>query len=89
LLARKAFPGIEVDVERMRDFAEASPAVATSLNRYLGYEEVAAIAKQAQRERRPLADIVEERGHIEAGRITRDQLDQALDVLAMTHPPTQ
>jgi fumarate hydratase class II len=89
LLARKAIPGIQVDVERMRAFAEASPAVATALNRYLGYEEVAAIAKQAQRERRPLADVVVERGHIEAGRITREQLDEALDVLAMTRPPTQ
>jgi fumarate hydratase, class II len=86
LLARKAIPGIEVDAERMRAFAEASPAVATALNRYLGYEEVASIAKQAQRERRPVAQVVVERGHVAAGRLTQEQLEAALDVLSMTRP---
>jgi len=30
--------------------------------------------------------VVLERGHVQAGRLTTDQLDAALDVLSMTHP---
>jgi len=87
LLDTKAIAGLEVDADRMRTYAEGSPAVATALNRFLGYEEVAAIAKQAQREGRSVADVVIERGLVAQGRITQDQLDAALDVLSMTGQP--
>jgi len=89
LLAGKALTGLEVDAERMRAYAEASPAVATALTRYLGYEEAAAVAKQAQREGRPVADVVVERGHILSGRLTEAELAAALDVLSMTHPSSE
>ena len=71
----------------MRAYAEGSPAVATALNRFLGYEEVAAIAKQAQREGRSVGEVVVERGLVAQGRITQEQLDSALDVLSMTGQP--
>jgi fumarate hydratase, class II len=87
LLGSKAIAGLEVDADRMRAYAEASPAVATALNRFLGYEEVAAVAKQAQREGRSVADVVVERGLVAQGRITQEQLDAALDVLSMTGQP--
>ena len=67
----------------MRDLAEASPAIVTPLAQYLGYEESAAIAKQALAEGKTIRQIVEERGHVVAGRITHDQLVSALDVRRM------
>ncbi|MGH4016422.1 MAG: class II fumarate hydratase [Pseudonocardiaceae bacterium] len=86
LLAERVVPGAEPDVERCREYAESSPAIVTPLNRYLGYEEAASIAKQALRERRTIRDVVLERGHVDRGTLTTEQLDQALNVLAMTHP---
>ena len=67
----------------MLDFAEASPAIVTPLNAYLGYEEAASIAKQALAEGKAIRQIVEERGHVSAGRITSEQLSTALDVRRM------
>jgi fumarate hydratase class II len=87
LLADKVVEGTQADVQRCREYAESSPAIATSLNRYLGYEEVAAIAKQAQLEQRSIADVVRARGHVEDGTITAEQLTSALDVLGMTRSP--
>ncbi|MBV9844542.1 MAG: class II fumarate hydratase [Kutzneria sp.] len=83
LLADKVIAGAKPDVERMRGYAESSPSVVTPLNRYLGYEEAAEVAKQAVRERRTIREVVLARGHVDAGRITVEQLDDALDVLKM------
>ncbi|MFZ0119766.1 MAG: class II fumarate hydratase [Pseudonocardiaceae bacterium] len=87
LLANKVVEGAQADVERCREYAESSPAIATSLNRYLGYEEVASVAKQAQLEQRSIADVVRARGHVDDGTITPEQLNDALDVLSMTLSP--
>ncbi|MGH3658748.1 MAG: lyase family protein, partial [Micromonosporaceae bacterium] len=86
LFAYRCVTGIVADVERCREYAESSPAIVTPLNRYLGYEEGAAIAKQALAERRTIRGVVLERGHVADGRITELQLDEALDVLRMTRP---
>ncbi|WP_132874912.1 class II fumarate hydratase [Tamaricihabitans halophyticus] len=83
LLADKVFEGVEVDAERARDYAEGSPSIVTPLNAYIGYEEAAAVAKQALAERRTIREVVIERGHVAAGRLTEQQLDEALDVLRM------
>ncbi|MFC0547343.1 class II fumarate hydratase [Kutzneria chonburiensis] len=83
LLADKVIAGAVPDADRMREYAESSPSVVTPLNRYLGYEEAAAIAKQALKERRTIREVVLARGHVDAGRITVEQLDEALDVLRM------
>jgi fumarate hydratase class II len=83
LLADKVIAGAVPDADRMREYAESSPSVVTPLNRYLGYEEAASIAKQALKERRTIRDVVLARGHVDAGRITVEQLDEALDVLRM------
>jgi fumarate hydratase class II len=42
------------------------------------------VVKQALAERRPIRDVVIDRGHVKSGDLTEEQLDQALDVLAMT-----
>ncbi|WP_026402171.1 class II fumarate hydratase [Actinomadura rifamycini] len=84
LLADRCVAGIEADAERMREYAESSPSIVTPLNRYIGYEEAAKVAKQALAERRTIREVVLERGHVDAGRLTLEQLDAALDVLGMT-----
>jgi fumarate hydratase class II len=87
LLADRCVSGITADRERARELAEGSPSIVTPLNRYIGYEAAAAVAKQSIAERRPIRDIVVERGHVASGEITQEQLDEALDVLRMTRPP--
>jgi fumarate hydratase class II len=83
LLADKVVAGAEADTERTREFAESSPSIVTPLNRYLGYEEAASIAKQSLKERKTIREVVLERGHVDDGRLTAEQLDAALDVLSM------
>lgn len=83
LLADKVVDGVQPDIERMREYAESSPSVVTPLNRYLGYEEAASIAKQALKERKTIREVVVERGHVAGGKLSEAQLDAALDVLAM------
>ncbi len=77
---------LTVDRERMRSYAEASASVVTALNRLLGYDEAAAVAKQAARERKSVRTVVVERGHVDRGTLTLAELDAALDVLSMTKP---
>jgi fumarate hydratase class II len=74
-----------VNTERAREYAEGSPAIVTPLNRYLGYEEAAAVAKQALHDRKTIREVVMERGYVEAGKLTTEQLDTALDVLKMAN----
>jgi fumarate hydratase class II len=83
LLADKVFEGVEANVDRMRELAESSPSIVTPLNRYLGYEEAASIAKQSLKERKTIRQVVLERGHVDDGKVTLAQLDEALDVLRM------
>lgn len=86
LLADRTVDGITANVERAREYAESSPSVVTPLNRYIGYEEAAKVAKQALAERKTIRQVVLERGYVERGALTEEQLDRALDVLRMTHP---
>ena len=86
LFADRCVAGIEADVEQCLAYAESSPSIVTPLNRYLGYENAAAVAKQSLKERRTIREVVLERGFVERGDLTLEQLDAALDVLGMTHP---
>ena len=70
LLADRCIDGITANVDRLREYAESSPAIVTPLNPYLGYEEAASIAKQALAERKTIRQVVVERGHVAEGRIT-------------------
>jgi fumarate hydratase class II len=87
LLADRCVDGIEADVDRCREYAESSPSIVTPLNRYLGYEEAAIVAKQSLKERKTIRQVVLERGYVDLGLLTLEQLDAALDVLGMTRPP--
>jgi fumarate hydratase, class II len=86
IFADRCIAGLEADEEVTRYYAEASPSIVTPLNRYLGYEEAAAVAKQALASGRTIREVVIERGHVSAGRISEADLDRALDVLRMTAP---
>jgi fumarate hydratase class II len=86
LLADRAVTGISADEERCLEYAESSPSVVTPLNRFIGYEAAAKIAKKAVAERKTIREVVVELGYVERGDLTEAQLDEALDVLSMTHP---
>ncbi len=86
LLAERCVAGITADAGRLRRLAESSPSIVTALNRYLGYEAAAAVAHDALASGRTIREVVIARGHVERGDITEQQLDTALDVLAMTRP---
>lgn len=88
LFADRCVAGIEANEDRCREYAESSPSIVTPLNRYIGYEEAAKVAKQALAERKTIRQVVIERGYVVNGQLTEEQLDQALDVLSMTRPPT-
>ena len=78
--------GITADRDRLRAYAESSPSIVTPLNRYLGYEAAAKIAKQALAEGATIRQTVLDLGFVERGEITEEQLDEALDVERMTRP---
>ncbi|MEU2338251.1 class II fumarate hydratase [Streptomyces sp. NPDC013172] len=86
LLADRTVDGITANRERAREYAESSPSVVTPLNRYIGYEEAAKVAKKSLAERKTIRQVVLEGGYVEKGELTVEQLDEALDVLRMTRP---
>ncbi len=86
VLADRCVVGITANLERMQRYAESSPSVVTPLNRYLGYENAAAVAKKAVAEEKTIREVVLEEGYVERGQLTEEQLDAALDVRRMTHP---
>ncbi|MFF1507447.1 class II fumarate hydratase [Streptomyces sp. NPDC058326] len=86
LLADRTVDGITANVERAREYAESSPSVVTPLNKYIGYEEAAKVAKRSLAERKTIREVVIESGYVERGDLTVEQLDEALDVLRMTRP---
>ena len=85
-LAHRCVDGITADTERMRAYAESSPSVVTPLNRHIGYEEAAKVAKQAMKDGATIRETVVAMGYLERGDLTEAQLDEALDVERMTHP---
>ncbi|MFD0773654.1 class II fumarate hydratase [Streptomonospora algeriensis] len=85
VFADRCVAGIEADEERCSTYAESSPSIVTPLNRYIGYEEAAKVAKQSLAERKTIREVVLERGYIAAGKLTEAQLDEALNVLRMTN----
>jgi len=58
--------------------------VVTPLNKYLGYEDAAKIAKAALAEGRTIREQVIHMGYVERGDISLEDLDAALDVDSMT-----
>jgi len=86
VLADKAVDGLEANIERAAALAGMSPSIVTPLNKYIGYENAARIAKYAVKEGVTVREATIALGFIERGELTPEQLDTALDVLSMTHP---
>ncbi|MGQ2910636.1 class II fumarate hydratase [Aeromicrobium sp.] len=86
VLADRCVDGITANVERCLELAESSPSVVTPLNRHIGYENAAAVAKKAVKERKTIREVVLEEGYVERGDLSEADLDAALDVMSMTHP---
>ena len=86
VFADRCVDGITANVDHCRFLAESSPSIVTPLNRYIGYENAAAVAKQALKEGKTIREVVVERGFVSDGKLTEEQLDAALDVLSMTRP---
>ncbi len=79
--ADRCVSGIEANEPRARELLEKNPSIATALNTYIGYDEASRIAKAAAQEGRSVRDVVEERGLLKP-----EEVDEALDVRAMTEP---
>ena len=86
LLADKTVDGLEANVERARALAESSPSIVTPLNKYIGYEAAAKIAKHSVAKGLTVREATIELGYVDGEKLTMEQLDKALDVLSMTHP---
>ena len=86
VLADKTVDGLRADLERARAYAESSPSIVTPLNRVIGYESAAKVAKYAVAEGLTVREAVVALGFVERGEVSVEQLDAALDVLSMTHP---
>jgi fumarate hydratase, class II len=78
---RRCVAGIEADAEHCRELTERSLMLVTALNPLIGYDQAAAVAKEALRSGRTLREIVLERKLLDAA-----TLDRALDPVAMTRP---
>ena len=83
LFADRCITGLVANVEHLRTLAESSPSIVTPLNSAIGYEEAAAVAKEALREKKTIRQTVVDRGLV-GDRLSEEELDRRLDVLAMT-----
>ncbi|MFT4262003.1 MAG: class II fumarate hydratase [Nocardioides sp.] len=85
VLASRTIDGIVPNTDRMRAYAESSPSIVTPLNKYVGYEAAAKIAKSALAEGITIREAVIRGGYV-PDKLSEEQLDAALDVMSMTHP---
>ena len=86
VLADKTVKGIEANLERSATLAGMSPSTVTPLNRLIGYEAAAKIAKHSVAKGITVREAVIDLGYVERGEITEADLDKGLDLLSMTHP---
>ena len=82
LFVDKCVAGLEANDEHLKQLAESSPSIVTPLNSAIGYEEAAAVAKQALKEKKTIREVVVERGLVPE-KLSEAELDSRLDVLAM------
>jgi len=84
VMAEKMIDGITANEERARFLAEASPSIVTPLNKLIGYENAAKIAKKAVAEKLTVREATVALGFVERGEVSEEQLDALLDVSTMT-----
>jgi fumarate hydratase class II len=79
--AARCVAGIEADAERCEQMVERSLAMCTSLAPHIGYDQAAAIAKEAYESGRTVREVAAEQGVLD-----KKKLAQVLDPKAMTQP---
>ncbi|ALG84003.1 class II fumarate hydratase [Gordonia phthalatica] len=84
LFADRCISGLVAHEERLRTLAESSPSIVTPLNSAIGYEEAAAVAKEALKEGKTIRQTVIDRGLI-GDKLSMEELDRRLDVLKMAN----
>jgi fumarate hydratase class II len=77
LLAERCVDGLEANEETLRRHAESTPAIATALNPYIGYDRATEIVNEAVASRRTIREVALEKG------VDEETLDRALDLRAM------
>jgi len=77
LLAEKCVDGIEANEEALRRHAESTPAIATALNPFIGYDRGTEIVQEAVKTRRTIREVALEKG------VDEETLDKALDLRQM------
>jgi fumarate hydratase class II len=86
VLADKTIVGLKANLERVTALAGMSPSIVTPLNKVIGYEAAAKIAKHAVAKGITVREAVIDLGYVERGEISEAELDERLDLLSMTHP---
>ena len=84
VLAERCVEGITVNEDVCLRHAESSPSIVTPLNRLIGYESAAKIAKHAVKAGVTVRQAAIDLGFVERGELSAQQLDAALDVRSMT-----
>jgi fumarate hydratase class II len=84
LLADRCVAGLEPNRERALRLAESSPSIVTPLNRVIGYENAAKVAKHAVAQGMTIREAVIDLGFVARGEIDEATLDERLDVRGMT-----
>jgi fumarate hydratase class II len=79
--SRKCVVGIEPNVERLHELAEASIATCTALAPKIGYDKAASLAKKAFETGKSLRQVAEEEKVL-----PKEELDLVLDLMSMTKP---
>jgi fumarate hydratase class II len=77
LLAEKCVDGLVANEESLRRHAESTPAIATALNPYIGYDLGTEIVTEAVKSARTIREVALEKG------VDEETLDKALDLRAM------
>jgi fumarate hydratase class II len=78
-LAENALRGLTLNEARLEEALARNPILVTALNRVIGYEKGAAIAKKAYAQGRPILDVAAEMTDLH-----RDELERLLDPKALT-----
>ena len=86
VLADSVIEGIEANEVRCLEMAQSSSSIVTPLNKWIGYENAAKVAKQSLADEQTIREVVIARGHVEMGHLSEEQMDEALDVLKMARP---
>jgi fumarate hydratase class II len=81
VFARQCVVGIEADAARCRELTDRSLMLVTALNPYIGYDQAAAVAKEAFRQNKTLREVVLEKKLLDAA-----TLDRVLQPQSMTQP---